>query len=124
MKKHFYIYTFLIPGKKPAWEVLKNTFPAPEKCLYTIFWHGEVLIHVCTYLAPERPEKPEKPEKYLYTPLSVYAWTTSPCFINRLDDSVGSVATCALYAPFIVAYWSVCHSSYSNSKTSRLSALR
>jgi len=52
-----------------AWKVFKNTFPAPDKYLYTHFSAGEVLIH--TYLAPKRPEKPEKP-KYLYTPIFYY----------------------------------------------------
>src|SRR6218665_3665079 len=54
-------------GAGKAWEVFKNTFPAPRKSIFTHFsGAGEVLIY--TYLAPERPEKPEKPEKYLYIP--------------------------------------------------------
>src|SRR6218665_1963795 len=63
-----------VPGE--SWEVFKNTFPVPEKYLYTLFrcrthfsGAGEVLIY--TYLVPERPEKLEK---YLYTPHSSWQW--------------------------------------------------
>ena len=61
-------------GAREAWEVFENTFPAPEKYLYTLFGAGEVLIY--TYLAPEGPEKPEK---YLYTPVTT--------IVSRAEDT-------------------------------------
>src|SRR6218665_3828759 len=61
------LYTYLIPlqGRRSLGRVFKNTFPAPEKCLYTLFRRRRsAYIHLSG-----AGEAGEAGEIFIYTPL-------------------------------------------------------
>ena len=60
-----------LSGAGEAWEVFKNTFPPPEKCLYTLIWHRRsAYIHLFG-----AGEAGETGEVFIYTRLKSFNLT-------------------------------------------------